>query len=565
MADLKWWQKAVFYQIYPRSFFDATGDGIGDLPGIIQKLGYLADLGIQGIWLSPHYPSPLFDVGYDISDYITVGPEYGTMDDFIRFLDEAHKHDIRVILDLVLNHTSNQHPWFLESRSGKNNPKRDWYIWRAGRGENPPNNWNSTFGGPAWEPDSITGEYYYHFFYKEQSDLNWRNPEVKQAMFDVIRFWLDLGVDGYRLDAIGTIFEDPEMRDHRSDLTEAELYHAAWNIKDEEARKNWLKRWEEMFGDQVDQPGLHELMSEIRAIADEYDDCVLVGETDLLAYCGDDQLHMVFNFPLFRTNRLTPDWIRANQEERLGSLPEGCWPCNTLSNHDTSRILSHFGDSMHDGEIARLCLALMLTLRGTPFLYNGEEIGMTDLLLTDLSQFRDTRGLWLFSKELELGTPEGIALQLAARYSRDRSRTPLQWENAPNAGFSPEDVQTWLPVNPNYAEGVNVADQQEDPGTLWHFYRDMLHLRKKTPALIAGDYRLVHTDAKDYLAFLRSDPGSGASCLVVMNFSPQTISLAFENLGESAKRIFSSAKSNAGQDRLSELIIEPFEIYIAEV
>ena len=564
MADLKWWQKAVFYQIYPRSFSDSNGDGIGDLNGITQKLGYLSDLGVQAIWLSPHYPSPLYDVGYDISDYTAIAPEYGTMDDFIRFLDEAHSRDIRVIIDLVLNHTSDQHPWFLESRSSKTNPKRDWYIWREGRDGGPPNNWNSTFGGPAWELDTITGEYYYHFFYKEQPDLNWRNPEVKQAMFDVVRFWLNMGVDGYRLDAIGTIFENPEMPDHKSDMTEAELYRAGRNIVNEEARVHWTKQWAEMFGNQVDQPGLHELMHEIRSIADEYEDRVLVGETDRLEYCGADQLHMVFNFPLMRTDRLTPDWIRENQRIRLHALRPGCWPCNTLSNHDTSRVISHFGDGEHDAETARLCLALMLTLWGTPFFYYGEEIGMTDLLLTNLSQFRDTRGLWLYGKETELGTPKEKALALAALFSRDRSRTPMQWENAPNAGFSPPEVQTWLPVNPNYAEGVNVADQQRDPDSSWNFYRRILHVRQQTPALYLGDFRLLHPDSEDYLAFLRYVP-EGESCLVVLNFSPEKQLIAFEDLGKTARRIFSSTKSNGDKDHLSNLSIDPFEIYIAEV
>ena len=564
MADLKWWQKAVFYQIYPRSFSDSNGDGIGDLNGIIQKLDYLADLGVQAIWLSPHYPSPLYDVGYDISDYTATAPEYGTMDDFRRFLDEAHSLGIRVIIDLVLNHTSDQHPWFLESRSSKTNPKRDWYIWREGKNGNPPNNWNSTFGGPAWELDPITGEYYYHFFYKEQPDLNWRNSEVKQAMFDVIRFWLDMGVDGYRLDAIGTIFENPDMPDHKAVMSEAELYRAARNVVNEEDRVHWTEQWAEMFGNQVDQPGLHELMHEIRLIADEYEDRVLVGETDRLEYCGADQLHMVFNFPLMRTDRLTPDWIRANQRDRLSALPPGAWPCNTLSNHDTSRVLSHFSDGEHDAEIARLCLALMLTLRGTPFFYYGEEIGMTDLLLTDLSRFRDTRGLWLYGKEVELGTPKERALALAALYSRDRSRTPMQWKNAPNAGFSPLNVQTWLPVNLNYAEGVNVADQRRDPGSLWNFYSRILHVRQQTPSLYGGDYRLVHPDSEDYLAFLRHVPG-GKSCLVVLNFSPEKQLIAFKDWGKKARRLFSSTKSNGDIDHLNNLSIDPFEIYIAEV
>ena len=417
MAELKWWQRAVFYQIYPRSFADGNGDGIGDFIGMTERLDYLADLGIDAVWLSPHFPSPQFDVGYDISDYTNVDPEYGTLDDFRRFLDGAHQRGIRVIIDLVLNHTSHLHQWFIESRSSRDHPKRDWYIWRdaaplssphfekmGGVRGAPPNNWYSPFGGSAWEYDPATGQYYYHFFLKEQPDLNWRNPEVKEAMWEAVRFWLDMGVDGYRLDAIGTIFENPEMPDQRSNLTEEEIRRLFKRGFPDRTDKKLVELWQLLYEHQVEQEGVHQLMQELRSVIDEYPDRMLVGENDDVSYYGDgaNELHMAFNFPLMRTNRLTPAWIRANQQERLSSLPPGAWPCNTLNNHDTSRLHNRYGDGRYDGAIARTSLALMLTLRGTPFLYNGEEIGMSDYRLTEISLFRDPPAVWFTTGRLQM-------------------------------------------------------------------------------------------------------------------------------------------------------------------
>ncbi len=344
MTELKWWQTAVFYQIYPRSFADGNGDGIGDFAGIIDKLDYLQDLGIDAIWLSPHFPSPQADCGYDISDYTDVAPEYGTLADFRRFLDGAHRRGIRVILDLVLNHTSDRHRWFLESRSSLDNPKRDWYIWRDGRNGGPPNNWESAFGGSAWQYDEGTGQYYYHFFLPEQPDLNWRNPEVKQAMWDAARFWLDMGVDGFRLDAISTIYERPDLPDHQGPRTLIELQSARDVAAGPlEADEQVIADWDMLFEHQVDQPGLHELMRELRSVLDEYEGHrVLVGESEDIRYhgSGGDELDLVFNFPLMKPLRLTPASVRANQQERLAALAQQCehaWPCNTLGNHDSPR------------------------------------------------------------------------------------------------------------------------------------------------------------------------------------------------------------------------------------
>jgi alpha-glucosidase len=563
----KWWQKAVFYQIYPRSFADGNGDGIGDFQGIIGKLDYLKDLGVDGIWLSPHYPSPQYDCGYDISDYTGVAPEYGTLDDFKVFLNEAHARGIRVVLDLVLNHTSHEHAWFIESSSSRDNPKRDWYIWRDARPDGSlPNNWYSTFGGSAWEYDEKTASYYYHYFFKEQPDLNWRNPEVKQAMFDVVRFWLDLGVDGFRLDAIGTIYEDPDLPDHQAGYTQEELYRLSYEAKTPEERAKMQPIWDEMFKYQHDLPGIHELMRELRAVIDEYDDRVLVGETDEISFygTGDDELHLIFNFPLMRAERLTPAWVRANQKERLALMPSISWPCNTLGNHDCPRVYNRFGDGAHNDALARQNLLLMLTLKGTPFLYNGEEIGMSDYMLSDKSQIRDFLALFYYDLARTAGKiPEDEALRLALQNSRDRNRTPNQWSKAPNAGFSPVGVATWLPVNPNYAEGVNVADQEGDPDSLLSFYKRALHMRRQNLALIYGDYQPLAEEAESYLAFVRST--AEQKCLVLMNMMDQPCQVALDLPVKSARLVFSTQLRAGKAGDPNHLELAPFEVYIAEI
>ena len=564
--QLKWWQRAVFYQIYPRSFADGNGDGIGDFPGMIERLDYLQDLGINALWLSPHYPSPQYDCGYDVSDYTGVAPEYGTLQDFQRFLHGAHERGMRVILDWVPNHTSDQHPWFIASKSSRMNPKRDWYVWRRGDAGQPPNNWYSAFGGPAWEYDPHTGEHYYHFFFKHQPDLNWHNPQVKRAMFDGLRFWLDQGVDGFRLDAIGTIFEDPTWTDNEGSLSQTDLYRAWRHAQREEDRKAAWEELDKLYRRQVEQPETHQLMQELRYLLDRYPDRVLVGEDDLIEYYGDgsDELHLVFNFPLMRAQRLTPDVVRRNQAERLSQLPPGAWPCNTLGNHDADRVFSRYADGRHDVARAKLALALMLTLRGTPFLYYGEEIGMTDLLLTDLNSFRDNLAIWHYQMETQtLHTPHDGAVLWAARFGRDKCRTPMQWSDAPNGGFSPSDVQTWLPVNPNYALGVNVASQLADPDSLLHFYRRLLRVRRETPALVAGDYEPLQEDADEYLAFLRVSSANQQTCLVVLNMSDRSHKLSLDLEADKARLVFSST-ARANVVDLHSISIAPFEVLIAE-
>ena len=570
MSKLKWWQTAIFYQIYPRSFADGNSDGIGDFKGVTEKLDYLKDLGIDALWLSPHFPSPNWDCGYDISDYVNVAPEYGTLEDFKTFLAESHKRDIRVILDLVLNHTSDEHAWFIESKSSRDNPKADWYVWT----DTPPNNWQSCFDGDAWTYAPERDQYYYHYFMKQQPDLNWHNPAVKNAMWDAVRFWLDLGVDGYRLDAIGTIYEDPNLTPHQVPMNLTQLRRAADLAKTPAEKKNVERLWYDMFKNQWGQPDVHDLMKELHAILAEYDgDRMLVGEDDNIEYMGsgDDELQLVFNFPLMRTERLTPSHIRRNQKERLTQLEAlsvNGWACNTLGNHDSPRVYTRFGDKQHDAALARLHAALILTLKGTPFLYNGEEIGMTDYMLTDIAQVKDTMGSWYYHAVVtDMGVHPDEAMQRTAQMTRDKNRTPMQWSNNPNGGFSPSDGKTWLPVNPNYKNGINVRDQQHNPSSLLNYYKHLLRVRGNTPALIEGEYIALHKTARDYFAFLRTS--SGQSVLVVLNFSAKQQKLDFARTKElkdcSLKVLFSSAVRSSTDLSPRNLNIAAFEVFIAEV
>lgn len=570
MSKLKWWQTAVFYQIYPRSFADGNGDGIGDFKGMIEKLDYLSDLGVDAIWLSPHFPSPHWDCGYDISDYTNVAPEYGTLDDFKLFLREAHARNIRIILDLVLNHTSDEHPWFLESKSSRDNPKSDWYIWV----DAPPNNWQSCFDGEAWTYAPERGQYYYHYFMKQQPDLNWHNPDVKKAMWDVARFWLDLGVDGFRLDAIGTIYEDPKLTPHKVPFDLAGLRRASELAQTPAEKEQVEKYWQEMFKHQLGQPGLHDLMKELRAVLNEYEgNRMLVGEDDDIRYMGDgnNELNLVFNFPLMRTERITPSHIRANQKERLAQLdplPVKGWPCNTLGNHDCSRIHTRYGNRQHDAELARLHAALVLTLKGTPFLYNGEEVGMTDLIITDPAKLRDTMATWYYDRLVsELKVDPAEAAVRAGEMSRDKNRTPMQWSNQPNAGFSPANVETWLPVNPNYKNGINVRDQQHNPASLLNYYKVLLQVRKSSPALIEGEYILLDKHSENYFAFLRKSEEQ--TVLVILNFSEKKLELdlshAKEVKGHELQILFSSAERLRTAKPPRGLMINPFEVFLAEV
>jgi alpha-glucosidase len=480
MDDYLWWRDGVIYQIYPRSFADSNGDGLGDLPGIISRLDYLADLGIDALWLSPIYPSPDKDFGYDVSDYSNIDPRYGTLADFDQLVAGVHARGLRLILDMVMNHTSDKHVWFQESRSSRDNPKRDWYIWK-----DRPNNWPASFGGKAWEFDAATGQYYLHLFTKEQPDVNWRNPAVRQAQLEAFRFWLDRGVDGFRLDVFNAYFKHPGFPDNPP----------KFGLRGFDRQRHIYD---------MGQPEMLPLLNDLRALLDSYPERYSVGETYLatpqktVSYCGPDKLHAAFSFD-FTSNELffpwNPGWIKGQIVRReLTFNTAGIWPTTVMSNHDLPRAASRYAKGGQDAQ-ARIAMALLLTLRGTPFLYYGEEIGMCDITLCR-SEILDPPGrrYWPIYK------------------GRDGCRSPMQWDNGVQAGFS--TARPWLPVNPDFLHR-NVLAQQADPHSLFHFTKKLLALRKKYPALRRGDYLPLET-GPGTLAYLRSMPEQ--SVLVAINF-----------------------------------------------
>ena len=476
-----WWQKDILYQIYPRSFKDSNGDGIGDLPGILEKLDYLKDLGITGVWISPFYPSPMADFGYDVSDYTGIHPLFGTMDDFDRLLSEIHKRDLKLILDFVPNHSSDQHPWFKESRSSRENSKRDWYIWKdPGPDGAPPNNWGSAFGGSGWEYDKKTGQYYYHAFLKEQPDLNWRNPEVQEAMFNEMRFWLDKGVDGFRVDVMWHMIKDEQFRDNPPNPNYTE---------DKSPYDKLLQAFN------TDQFEVHDIVSKMRAVMDEYEERVMIGEIylpidKLVVYYGLDNegAHLPFNFQLVMT-KWEARKIEAAVNEYEGALPPYGWPNWVLGNHDNSRIATRIGK-----EQAMNAAILLLTLRGTPTMYYGDEIGMQDVKIP-AGQVQDPQEKNIPGKGL----------------GRDPERTPMQWDASENAGFT--SGEPWLPVMDNYRE-INVEEEEKDEESMLQLYKRLIKLRVSEPALQIGKYIPVPAEG-NMLSYIREY--SGKRFIIALN------------------------------------------------
>jgi alpha-glucosidase len=528
-----WWKHAVFYEIYPRSFADSNNDGVGDLRGIASKLDYLKDLGVDAIWISPCFPSPQVDFGYDVSDYENIDPMYGTLADFDYLAKEAKKRNIHIILDFVVNHTSDQHKWFLESKSSRDNPYRDWYIWRDGKGPGvPPNNWVSIFGGSAWKFDSKTDQWYYHMFYPEQPDLNWRNPAVKDAMFDVTRWWYKRGVSGFRLDAVDTLFEDPNLTDNPV----------------ERPGKN-------AFGDPFLQnkynsklPEVHDVLRGLREAANEYD-AVLIGETwtadvaELNQYYGKDnnELQLPMDFLFTMVNKLSPAEFRKQIAEVNGASG---WPTFVISNHDIVRSYDRYGDGKHNDEIAKLMAALYLTLRGSPIMYYGEEIGMKTTPPTRKEDVQDPIG--------RKGWP--------GEKGRDGERTPMQWNDGKNAGFS--EAKPWLPVPPTY-KTHNVETESKNPQSVLEFYRSVLKLRHGNEALLGGSYKAINEDNTQVLSYLRVNGGRAVVVALNMSDAPQKIALDLKSSGfASAKRLLATENSTALGNKLS---LGPFGVFIGQL
>lgn len=485
---VEWWKKSVFYQIYPRSFADSNGDGVGDLPGIVVKLDYLAGLGIDAIWLSPIYPSPMHDFGYDITDYRGVAPVFGRMADFDRLLGQAHAKGIRILMDLVVNHTSSLHPWFVESRSSRSSAKRDWYVWHDGKKGRPPNNWRSVFAGRAWQWDEGTGQFYLHSFLKEQPDLNWRNPAVQNAVFDEIRFWLDRGVDGFRLDVVNLYVKDALFRSNPFGIGRyPRPYDMQTHLYD------------------CDQPELHGILRDLRALMNSYPERTTVGEVMVKApgnariaasYLGDgtDELHMTFDFTLLNLP-WDPRRMFRQIESWYSFMPAEGWPTIVFSNHDVPRSFSRYGRK-HHAEKARLVALLLLTLRGSPFIYYGEEIGMED--------GRVARG--------ELRDPVGLRYWPLNK-GRDPARTPMQWTPDRNAGFT--TGTPWLPIPPLHAT-TNVARQEMDPASLLNFYRTLIRIRRENPCLSVGSWNVLQRGEDGLIGFERKEDGARIAIIVNM-------------------------------------------------
>jgi alpha-glucosidase len=533
-----WWKHALIYEIYPRSFQDSNGDGIGDLNGITERLDYLKTLGVDAIWLSPMYPSPQIDFGYDISNYEAIDPQYGTMADFDRLVAQAKKRDIRIILDMVMNHTSDKHPWFVESRSSKTNPKRDWYIWRDGKSPGvPPNNWQSAFGHSAWQFDPKTGQWYYHKFYIQQPDLNWRNPQVQKAMYDTVRFWLNKGVAGFRFDAIPTLFEDADLKDEK--ILPGTNAYGDPNI-DGSLTENL--------------PEVHDVTRELRKISDSYPGHrVLIGETylpniqELDKWYGGAQhneLQLPMDMQVGFLNKLDVNTMRQRISDAEHDI-DGNQPLFVFDNHDNERSLNRYGDGTHNIDIARVVATMLLATRSTALMYYGEELGMTTTVPTRIEDVKDPVG--------RTGWPKDKG--------RDGERTPMQWNDSPEAGFTTSD-HPWLPI-PASAKTVNVADEVKNDDSLLNWYKMLIELRRTNPTLHDGTLAMLDTSNDKVLSWARQADGH-PDIVVACNFTadPQTIDLSAH--GKQGKTLMKSP-GMSDPASLDKVELAPFGVYIAQI
>ncbi|MBT3189131.1 MAG: DUF3459 domain-containing protein [Anaerolineae bacterium] len=521
MQDFLWWRDGIIYQIYPRSFYDTNGNGLGDLAGITARLDYLADLGVDALWLSPFYPTPDADFGYDISDHVDVDTRFGSLADFDTLVEASHRRGIRIVLDLVLNHVSDQHPWFIESRANQTNPKHDWFIWQ----DQIPNNWESVFGGKAWTYDEERGQYYYHMFVKEQPDLNWRKPEVRKAQMDVLRFWLERGVDGFRLDVYNVYFKDEKLRNNPT----------KWG-------RRAFERQDHIYD--IDGPEMGSVLEEMRSILDEYPERYAVGETffatreKILKYNGAGKLHAAFDFRFLWSKYKPEKFFKAIQNWENLSADADIYPNYVLSNHDVPRPATRYAKGEDDAR-TKIIMAMLLTMRGTPFLYYGEEIGMRDISLKR-SEIMDPPGkkYWPFNK------------------GRDGCRSPMQWDSSDNAGFSVE--KPWLPAHPNFKER-NVAAQLDDESSMLQFTRKLIALRKENQTLRRGEFIPLKDTASEVMAYLRL--GDDEKILVALNFSKKKKTLTLPKASWSI--LFS--ENREGDINQDEIILFPNEVLLLSV
>ncbi len=556
--DKKWWKESVVYQIYPRSFCDSNGDGIGDLRGIISKLDYLEELGVDVLWLSPIYKSPNDDNGYDISDYRDIMDEFGTLDDFDELLTKAHEHHLKIMLDLVVNHTSDEHKWFMESRSSKDNPYRDYYIWEKGKDGNPPNNWDSNFSGSAWEYDETTDMYYLHLFSTKQPDLNWRNEKVREEVYDLMKWWLDKGIDGFRMDVINMI-------------SKVKGYPDGKPIPGSK------------YGDRLpyvmNGPHVHEYLQEMNhRVLSKYD-LITVGEApctsveDAQKYTGfdRDELNMVFTFEhmdVDADNGLKwtdkkPDLVELKKvfSKWQTGLDGVGWNSLYLNNHDQPRMVSRFGDDgkywKESAKMLAICLHMM---QGTPYIYQGEEIGMKNIEFQSIEECNDIEAINAYKEYTSDGriSPEDM-MRYINKKGRDNARTPMQWNDTENAGFT--TGTPWFTVNPNYKE-VNVAEQEKDPDSILNFYKHLIQMRKEYPIIVYGSYKLLYPDHKT--AFVYERMLEDEKLLVACNFSAEELEL--EVPAEFVQKEAELLISNYHEAKISEkLVLRPYEARVYRI
>ena len=549
----QWWKEAVIYQIYPRSFNDTSGDGIGDISGIIDKLDYIKSLGVDVVWLCPIYDSPNDDNGYDISDYYNIMTEFGTMADFDRMLAEMKKRDLKLLMDLVANHTSDEHPWFVESRSSKDNPKRDYYIWRQGKNGDPPNNWQSYFSGNAWTHDPTTDEYYLHLFTKKQPDLNWDNKKVRQEIYDIMRFWLDKGINGFRMDVISVIskrnYNDTPYKDF----------------------------WETVNKVYANGPRVHEFLKEMYENVLSHYNVMSVGEgsgidiENAIKYVGEErkELNMVFHFDIMTMDHGPEgkfdyrkyDFVQFKKIYRKWDerLKNNGWNSIFLGNHDFPRMISRFGnDEEYWVESAKALAMLLMTMRGTPYIYQGDEIGMTNVAFPSITDYRDVETLNAYRViEKENSNIEKMLKAIHVQ-GRDNARTPVHWNNEPMAGFT--SGEPWINVNPNYKK-INVAKQEKDPDSILNFYREMVAFRKHHPTLVYGDFEMIQEENNRVFAYLREDEEN--QYLVIINFSDEENTFELDDQLDMSKAVL--AVSNYPEPKPSFFDLYPWQANLYEL
>lgn len=550
--DRKWWKESIVYQIYPSSFQDSDGDGIGDLNGIRSRLDYLKDLGVNVLWLCPIMDSPMDDNGYDISNYQAINPRFGTMEDFDALLAEAHQRGIRIVMDLVVNHTSDEHPWFIESRKSVDNPYRDYYIWKPGKDGHEPNNWGASFGGSAWKYDSQTDMYYLHLFSPKQPDLNWENPKVRDEVFNMMTWWFDKGIDGFRMDVISMISKDQSFPD---------------------GEKHGL------YGNggpyYVNGPRIHEFLQEMnRRVLSKYD-IMTVGETpgatveNAPQYAGLDgqELNMVFQFehvsigdgPLGKWTTQRYDFMQLKKilSHWQTGLDGKAWNSLFWDNHDQPRAASRWGD---DSPLsAKMLATCLLSLQGTPYIYEGDELGMTNAYFKDLSQYRDIESLNAFKELTGAGliSADEMMKCLALR-SRDNARTPVQWDDSPNAGFT--TGTPWIEVNPNYT-AINAAAEEKDPDSVLNYYKQMITLRKSHLGLIYGSFQLLAEENPQVFAYRRTLAETGENYLIACNFSDKDAAFTIPADFAGARRLIGNYPDTAPTGAVT---LRPYEAFVLQ-